>query len=99
MSDLNKQQLQYLKKLTHALKPVVRIGQHGVSDSVLAELDTALVHHELVKLKIAAADRDERQTLLNKLTTGSGSTLIQQIGSVAVLFRRNDKKPVIELPK
>ena len=99
MSKLNKQQLQYLKKLSHALKPVVRIGQHGVSDSVLAELETALVRHELVKLKIAASDRDERQTLLNKLTTGSESALVQQIGSVAVLFRRNDKKPVIELPK
>ncbi len=99
MTDLNKQQLQYLKKLTHELKPVVRIGQHGVSESVLTELDIALGRHELVKLKIAATDKDERQALLNKLMKRSEAALVQQIGSTAVLFRRNKKNPVLALPK
>jgi len=99
LTDLNKQQLQFLKKLTHALKPVVRTGQHGLTSAVLVELDKALSHHELIKIKIGTADRDERKDVLEKMLENSGAALVQQIGGTAVLFRRNKKKPVIDLPK
>ena len=99
MTDLNKQQLQFLKKLTHPLKPVVRTGQHGLTNAVLVELDKALIHHELIKIKIGTADRDERDTILAKMLEKTGASLVQQVGGTAVLFRRNKKKPVIELPR
>ncbi|MEE9334407.1 MAG: ribosome assembly RNA-binding protein YhbY [Granulosicoccaceae bacterium] len=99
MTDLNKQQLQFLKKLTHPLKPVVRTGQHGLTNAVLVELDKALIHHELIKIKIGAADRDERDAILARMLEKSGSALVQQVGGTAVLFRRNKKKPMIELPR
>ncbi len=91
--------MQFLKKLTHELKPVVRIGQHGLTEPLLAELDIALTHHELIKIKIAAADRDDRKTMLSSLLSTSGAALVQQIGSTAVLYRQNKKKPVLDLPK
>jgi len=99
LTDLNKQQLQFLKTLTHPLKPVVRTGQHGLTSAVLVELDKALSHHELIKIKIGTADRDERKVLLAKMIENSGATLVQQVGGTAVLFRRNKKRPVIDLPK
>ena len=99
MTDLNKQQLQFLKKLTHPLKPVVRIGQHGLTNAVLVELDKALIHHELIKIKIGTAEKADRDAVLAKMIEKSGASLVQQIGGTAVLFRRNKKKPVIELPR
>jgi len=92
---LSNQQRKFLKSKAHALKPVVRVGQHGLSDAVFKELDIALDHHELVKVKVAADDRDARQTMLEELQAKSGSEIIQSIGSMVVLYRQNSKDPVI----
>lgn len=54
---LNNKQKQYLKGLAHSLKPVVLLGQHGLTEGVLAEIDLALNHHELIKVKVASEDR------------------------------------------
>ncbi|MBX2881184.1 MAG: ribosome assembly RNA-binding protein YhbY [Granulosicoccus sp.] len=92
---LNPQQIKHLKSLAHALNPIVRIGQNGVTPPVLRELDIALEHHELVKVKLAGSDRDARAKMMTELIEKSGASSIQQIGGVIVLFRRNSKKPVI----
>jgi len=96
---LNKKQLKHLKSLSHALQPVVRIGQKGVTAAVQDELDLALRHHELVKIKIAIGDRAERETAGTSLAEHCAATIIQRIGQTAVLFRRNKKEPVIVFPK
>ncbi len=95
--SLSDKQIRHLRSLAHHLKPVVRVGQHGVHDSVLEELTQALDAHELIKVKIVA-DKTGRREIIERLTTASGATLIQHIGQMAVLFRRNDKKPKIALP-
>ena len=94
---LDKTTTKYLRSLAHGLKPVVRLGQHGLTDAVTAELDRALDHHELVKVKLSESDRERRQEQLDKLCASVGATSVQQIGHTATLFRRNAKKPVIEL--
>lgn len=96
---LTNSQIRYLRGLAHALKPVVMIGQHGLRDSVLEELGIALDHHELIKMKVSVGDRDERDVLIEKVLEQSGAELVQRIGNMAVLFRRNPKKPRIELPR
>ena len=63
-----------------------------------AELETAIAHHELIKIKVAAGERDERRKIIAGLAEKSDSHVIQQVGQVAVLFRRNHEKPVIEFP-
>lgn len=83
-------EIRALKSQAHALKPVVRIGQHGVTDAVLTELDNALTHHELLKVKLSSADRDDRDELIKKLAEKSKAVIIQRIGGVVVLYR---KKP------
>lgn len=95
----NKIQTRHLKSLCHALNPVVRIGQKGVTEALLAELEIALTHHELIKIKVLIGDRDERLASITSIALKVEANIVQQIGQVAVLFRRNHEKPVILFPK
>jgi len=94
---LDKVTIKYLRSLAHALKPVVRLGQNGLTDAVTKELDGALTHHELVKVKLSESEKEARTEQLNTLCDSVGASCVQQIGHTATLFRRNQKKPVIEL--
>ncbi|MDH3451372.1 MAG: ribosome assembly RNA-binding protein YhbY [Gammaproteobacteria bacterium] len=91
-------QTRYLRSLAHALKPVVRIGQRGITPGVADELEHALLAHELLKIKIETGDRTTRKALLQQLCESSGAHLVQSIGNIAVMYRRNDAKPKIQLP-
>lgn len=94
---LDKATVKYLRSLAHALKPVVRLGQNGLTDAVIKELDGALNHHELVKVKLSESEKDARLEQLTALCESVRADCVQQIGHTATLFRRNEKKPVIEL--
>ena len=96
---LSKSQIRHLRGLAHSLKPVVMIGQHGLRDSVLEELGIALEHHELIKAKVNVGDRDARDAVIKMVVEQTDAELVQRIGNMAVLFRRNPKKPRIELPR
>ncbi|MEZ5479886.1 MAG: YhbY family RNA-binding protein [Thiolinea sp.] len=92
--ELNETQKKRLKGIAHGLKPVVMVGQHGLKESILTELDSALEYHQLVKIKIAVGDREVRNTLLAAIMEhASEATLVQQIGNMAVLYQRNPKRP------
>ncbi len=95
---LSNTQKRHLRSLAHSLKPVVMIGQHGMKDSILEELEIALDAHELIKVRVSADDREGRAELIGTLVSASDAELIQTIGHIAVLFRRNPKKPKIALP-
>lgn len=95
-SELDKQQLRTLRAMAHALKPVVRIGQHGLVPGVTQELEIALDHHELVKVKLAADGREARDAQVESLRSQARAVVIQQIGNTATLYRRNKKKSVID---
>ncbi|ASJ72297.1 YhbY family RNA-binding protein [Granulosicoccus antarcticus] len=95
--ELDKAALKYLRSLAHALKPVVRLGQHGLTEAVTKELDGALSHHELVKVKLSESEKEARLNQLNLLCQSVRAISVQQIGHTATLYRRNDKKPVIDL--
>lgn len=97
MSITDKQR-RHLRGLAHHLKPVVMVGQKGLTEGVFNELDIALESHELVKLRISSADREQRQEMIAALNRQSGSELIQTIGQIAVLYRRHPKEPKIKLP-
>ena len=95
---LTDNQRRHLRGLAHHLKPVVLMGQAGLKDSVLVEIDGALAHHELVKVKVAGDDREERAEIIGAIVQRTGADLVQTIGHVAVLFRRNPKKPRVAMP-
>jgi RNA-binding protein len=98
-SALSNAQKRYLRGLAHDLKPVVMVGAKGVGPTLLAELDQALELHELVKVKVAAGDREEREALIDALLAPSEAALVARIGHVAVLYRRSKDKPLVILPK
>jgi RNA-binding protein len=96
---LSNAQKRYLRGLAHDLKPVVMVGAKGVAAPLLAELDQALELHELVKVKVAAEDREQRDAWIGELVEGSDAALVARIGHVAVLYRRSKDKPLVILPK
>ena len=96
--SLTEAQSKHLRGLGHALKPIVFISTSGLTDAVLAELDGALAHHELVKVRIRVGDRKERDALLEQLVEQTEAHLIQRIGNVALLYREAEE-PKIKLPQ
>jgi RNA-binding protein len=80
-----------LRAEAHSLKPVVMIGQSGLTDAVLAELELALNTHELLKVKIRA-EREDRKLITEKICANSGAELIESIGQIAVIYRLNPNK-------
>lgn len=99
MSSLTPNQKRYLRGLAHSLKPVILMGAKGLTESLLAELDLALEQHELVKVRIAADDRDARDAIVTELSERSHAHLVQRIGNIACLYRRNPEAPQISLPR
>lgn len=94
---LSNQQLRYLRGLTHPLKPVVMVGDKGLNENVMAEIESALDHHELIKIKLRG-EREARTAWIDEITRTFHAEPVHSIGQVACFFRRNKKKPVIELP-
>ena len=92
--ELNETQKKRLKGIAHGLKPVVMVGQHGLKETILNELEIALEHHQLIKVKISVGDREARDALLAAIMEHvSEATLLQQIGNIAILYQRNPKRP------
>lgn len=71
------------------LKPAVSVGQNGLSDSVHAEIDSSLTHHELLKLRIAGLDRDGKREMGRQICEQHDAILVEGIGNVIVIYRRN----------
>ena len=95
---LSKIQIKHLRKLAHDLSPVILLGQNGFTEAVLNELNIALDHHELVKIKLSGGDRDQRNQQINDICQQSHSEQVQSIGKTVTVYRRNKEKPVIEFP-
>ena len=76
-----------LKAKAHALKPSVIIGQHGLTEAVLAEIDVALNAHELIKVRIRGADKIKRTGLCEQMEKQLNAEVVDQIGFIAVLYR------------
>lgn len=88
-SDLDRATVRQLRRIAHHLDPVVLVGEQGISDAVVAETERALADHELIKVKVHAGDREVRRELAEALAAATGAAIVQSIGKVSVLFRRN----------
>ena len=95
---LNERQKKHLRRLGHALHPVVMLGNAGLTDGVVAELEIALKAHELVKVRARAGDRAGRDTAFDALAARTTSALVQRIGNVALFFRPGTPLGRIVLP-
>jgi RNA-binding protein len=89
-------QRRHLRKLAHSLKPVVRIGEAGISSAVESALASALRDHELVKVKLQGAEN--KKELAAQLAKGTGAELCGLVGHTVILFLPNPDDPKIEVP-
>ncbi|GDY28334.1 MULTISPECIES: ribosome assembly RNA-binding protein YhbY [unclassified Agarivorans] len=96
--QLTNKQKQHLKSLAHNLKPVVMLGSNGLTEGILAEIELALEHHELIKVKIATDDREMKQLIADTIVSKAEAAKVQVIGHILVIYRPSDAKK-IELPR
>jgi RNA-binding protein len=96
---LTNAQTRFLRGQAHGLKAMLQVGGKGISDALVAEVDGALEHHELIKVKVAAGDREVRDAMVEELAQRAGAALVQRIGHTAVLFRPSKDNRRIVLPR
>ena len=97
--SLTSSQKRYLRGLAHAVKPIIQIGNKGITAAVTTEFSLALDHHELVKVRLAGEDRAARAEQITDLGAAAKAELVQSIGRVACFYRRNEEQPKLALPK
>lgn len=97
MTLTTKQKL-YLKSLAHPLKPVVMLGNNGLTEGVLAEIELALTHHELIKVKISTEDRETKKLIVSAITRETNAQNVQVIGGILILYRPSNNNK-ISLPR
>ncbi|WP_419482852.1 YhbY family RNA-binding protein [Dokdonella sp.] len=96
---LSAAQKRYLRGFTHALKPVIQVGQKGITPALLEELAGALAHHELIKVKLADDDRAARAAAIESIRNEAGAELVQAIGKTAAFYRCNPDRAAYTLPR
>lgn len=85
---LSQKHRKQLRQLAHHRKVIVIVGQHGLTDNVMAEIDQALEVHELVKVRVNAGERAERDAMIDRIAEQTHSDVVQRIGHIGTFFRR-----------
>ncbi|OIQ87239.1 RNA-binding protein [mine drainage metagenome] len=98
MPELNSKQVSHLRALGHKLNPVVMIGNNGLTEAVLHEIDVSLNAHELIKIKVFGDERERRLQMLEQICEKTGAAAIHHIGKQLVIYRASSK-PKIALPE
>ncbi len=91
MNLLSPEDKKHYRRIGHHLKPVILLGNQGLSPGLLEETSRALHDHELIKIRLSAEDREGRQEQLQALLLATDATLVQQIGKIALILRRSEK--------
>lgn len=95
---LSESQKKFLRGLGHTLKPVIMVGEAGLTDKLHAEFDSTIAHHELIKIRVRVGDRGARDIIVNELCTRNSAELVQRIGNMALLYRQNPDQTKIRVP-
>lgn len=96
---LTPSQKKFLRGIAHGLNPIIIIGSQGVTDNLMAELEKSLHHHELLKVKMAAGEREDRKAIIDYVVNQTKAKLVQTVGKMFVIYRARTKNPELQLPK
>jgi len=91
MASLSIQERKRLRRIGHALNPVVMLGNNGLSESVIEETQRALNDHELIKVKVLGEDREARAAMIEALAEAAQAQTVQKIGKIVLLFKKAAK--------
>ena len=95
---MSEKQKKHLRRLAHPMSPIVMVGNAGLTEGIIKELDRALNDHELVKVAARVGDRVARAAALGDLALRTSSEIVQRIGHVGVFYRRRAELPKILIP-
>ena len=87
--QLDNATIKRLKGIGHDLKPIVMIGNKGITPSITEEIDRALTDHELIKVKLPAGTKEERDVIGAQLAAAANASLVHSFGRMALLLRKN----------
>jgi RNA-binding protein len=96
--QLSEKQKKHLRRLAHPLRPLVMLGNAGLTDAVVGELDRALADHELVKVSARVGERVARDAALEELARRTRASMVQRIGHVGVFYRRGNGLAKVLIP-
>ena len=96
--SLSKKQVQHLRGLAHSLKPTVLLGNNGLTEAVLSEIELALGHHELIKVKVPSEDRDLKKQIIEAIVRETKAVKVHTIGHVLTIYKAA-KEPKMVIPK
>ncbi|MGJ8619957.1 MAG: ribosome assembly RNA-binding protein YhbY [Methylophilaceae bacterium] len=99
---LNPKQISHLRGLAHNLNPVVMIGNQGLTENIIKEIEVSLNAHELIKIKVAGDDREARKAICQSICDQTNATGIHHIGKQLVIYRPSEtikEKHKIHIPK
>ena len=101
MTELTPAQRRDLRARAHHLNPVVTIGDNGLAPTVVAEIERSLQAHELIKVKVQGAEREQRDALMQELCAALDAAPVQHIGNILVVWRqrREEDKPAAAAEK
>ncbi|WP_312260762.1 ribosome assembly RNA-binding protein YhbY [Candidatus Igneacidithiobacillus taiwanensis] len=85
---------QDLRARAHHLKPVITVGAQGVTTPLLAELDRALFDHELLKVRLPALDKEERDSCVQALAQGCAAEVVGRVGRILMLYRQRPSNAI-----
>lgn len=88
---LSNEQKKHFKSIGHHLKPVLIVAENGLTEGVLTELERALNDHELIKVQLRLTEREDRRALIDELVATARCELVQVIGKMALIYRKNPK--------
>jgi RNA-binding protein len=96
--ELTGKQRSHLRALAHSQKPVVQIGQAGLTPNVIKQIDESLQAHELIKIRVSREAPIDAASAATSILTKTRAALAQIVGRVAVLYRPHPTEPRIQLP-
>jgi RNA-binding protein len=96
--DLSGKQKRHLRALGHHLDALLQIGHEGITDAVVAQANTQLRRHELIKVRVLESSPHDRREAAEELSARTGAALAQVLGRTFLLYKRDPEKPRIELP-
>ncbi len=98
-TKLTPKQRSHLSGLGHTLQPIVTIGKDGLTDSVVAALEQALLDHELVKVRVGNSSSEDRKEVATRLAERAAAQLASVVGKTMLIYKAHPEKPKIKLPK
>jgi len=99
MRNLSIPERKQLKARAHPLKPVVAVGNDGLSPALIREIDSSLKAHELIKIRVCGEERTAREAMLSEICVSTQATAVQHIGKILVIYRENTEAPVPAVKK